>query len=82
MLEIRSKVGSRGQVVIPKPIRDMFRIHAGERMSFRVEDNEIVMRKEEGAKVLGRLFSRFEEKLDEPGKIDWDALYYSQFDKS
>ncbi|MDP7494590.1 MAG: AbrB/MazE/SpoVT family DNA-binding domain-containing protein [Candidatus Undinarchaeales archaeon] len=80
MLEIRSKVGSRGQIVIPKPIRDMFQIHSGERMSFRVENNEILMRKEDGAKILRRIFNRFEDKEPEPSKIDWDELYYSQFD--
>ena len=80
MLEIKAKVGSRGQVVIPKPIRDMFQIHAGEDMYFRVENSEILIRKEEGAKVLNRMVNRFQDKMPEPRKINWKELYYSQFE--
>ena len=43
MITIKAKVGTRGQIVIPKPIREMFQIHAGEDMFFRVENNEILM---------------------------------------
>ena len=79
--EIRAKVGTRGQVVIPRPIREMFQIHAGESMYFRVENNEIMIRKEEGEKILNRLLSIFEEKMPEPEKMEWKGLYYSQFEE-
>jgi len=80
LIEIRSKVGTRGQIVIPKPIREMFQIHAGENMFFRVENNEIVIRKEEGIKILNRMLNRFKEKMPEPRTINWKELYYSQFE--
>ena len=80
MIEIKAKVGSRGQIVIPKPIREMFKIHAGEDMLFRVENNDILIRKEEGIKILNRLINRFQEKIVEPKKINWKKLYYSQFE--
>ena len=80
MIEIRAKVGSRGQIVIPKPIREMFQIHSGENMFFRVENNEIIIRKEEGIKILNRMLDRFEEKKPEPKDINWKELYYSQFE--
>ncbi len=81
MIEIKAKVGSRGQIVIPKPIREMFKIHTGEDMFFRVENNDILIRKEEGIKILNRIINRFQEKMAEPKKINWNELYYSQFEK-
>ena len=39
------KVGERGQVTIPKEIRDRFAITAESEVEFRVEDGEIVLRK-------------------------------------
>ncbi len=81
MIGLKAKVGSRGQIVIPKPIRDMFNIHPEDRVSFRVENNEIIVQKEDGKKVLERMLSRFKKKMPEPEKIDWDELYYSMYEK-
>lgn len=39
------KVGERGQVTIPKEIRDRFSITADSEVEFRVEGGEIVLRK-------------------------------------
>ena len=38
-----STITSKGQMTIPKPIRDRFRLRAGDRVDFVVEDNRIVM---------------------------------------
>ena len=80
MIELKVKVGSRGQIVIPKPIREMFHIKAGESIFFRVENDEILIRKEKGLKILKRMLNRIKNKGEEPKKIDWKSLYYSQFD--
>lgn len=79
MIELRAKVGSRGQVVIPKPIRDMFHIHANENVTFSVDHNDILVRKENGKEVLERMLSRFPKKKA-PVHVDWDEIYYSQFE--
>jgi len=44
MLEIRMKVGPKGQVVIPKVLRDAFRIGPGTEVTFSIEDDRIVVR--------------------------------------
>lgn len=82
MLEIKAKVGSRGQIVIPKPIRDMFHIQPGENMFFRVEKKDIHIRKQEGKKMLNDMLKRIEDKKTEPKNINWKEKYYSQFDKN
>lgn len=44
MLEIRMRVGPKGQVVIPKVFRDAFRSGPGTEVSFSVEEEKIVLR--------------------------------------
>ncbi len=39
------KVGERGQVTIPKEIRERFAINADSEVEFRIEGGEIVLRK-------------------------------------
>jgi AbrB family looped-hinge helix DNA binding protein len=82
LLEIKAKVGSRGQIVIPKPIREMLHIQPGENMFFRVEKKDIYIRKQEGKKILNDMLERIENKKKEPKNINWKGKYYSQFDKN
>ena len=44
MIEIRMRVGPKGQVVIPKVLRDAFKIGPGTEVTFSVESERIVMR--------------------------------------
>lgn len=44
MLEIRMRVGPKGQVVIPKVLRDAFKIGPGTEVTFSVEAEKIVVR--------------------------------------
>jgi AbrB family looped-hinge helix DNA binding protein len=57
MLEIRMRVGPKGQVVIPKVLRDAFKIGPGTEVSFSVEEERIVMRatRKDTADVLDRI---------------------------
>ncbi|MFW6144362.1 MAG: AbrB/MazE/SpoVT family DNA-binding domain-containing protein [Candidatus Natronoplasma sp.] len=77
MISIRSKMGERGQVVIPKPIRDMFDLKAGGEVSFKVEDDKIIIEAKKGDDILEDYLSEI-EKMEEPDEIDWDEKYYSQ----
>jgi AbrB family looped-hinge helix DNA binding protein len=44
MLEIRMRVGPKGQVVIPKVFRDAFKIGPGTEVTFSIESDKIVVR--------------------------------------
>jgi len=80
LIELRSKVGSRGQVVIPKPIREMFHITAGRDVFFRVDKNGIYIHSEGGRSILENMLNRVKDKKVEPEKINWKKMYYSQFE--
>lgn len=67
--------------MIPKAIREMFNIHEKQTMVFRVENDEIIIRKEDGAEVLNRLLSRLPDKLPVPEDIDWDEEAYSELEE-
>jgi len=44
VIEIRMRVGPKGQVVIPKVLRDALRIGPGSEVSFTVEGEKVVLR--------------------------------------
>jgi AbrB family looped-hinge helix DNA binding protein len=39
-----SSLSSKGQVTIPKPIRDHLKLRTGDRLDFVIEDNRVVVR--------------------------------------
>lgn len=50
------RVGAKGQVVIPKPIRDRIGLHPGDEVDFEVHDDQVVL---VAANRPGRLGGRF-----------------------
>lgn len=74
-VEIESKVGAKGQVVIPKPIRDEHGLKEGTSVTFSVEDGEVVVRKADA--VLKEFVDEF-EKREEPDEVDWDERHYER----
>ena len=55
---IKRQLGERGQVVIPKDIRQMLGLHSGESVVFEVKNDDVRMKKEEDVKeFLKRFFS-------------------------
>mgnify|MGYP001619428923 CR=1 len=44
---IRRQLGEKGQVVIPKDIRDMLRLREGEEVVFEVVNNEVKIKPEQ-----------------------------------
>ena len=78
-IRLRSKVGEKGQVVIPQPIRDSFGIKPFTEVFFNVEGGKIAIEKKSSEDWL-KGFGYGIKKIKLPKKIDWDNEYYSQFD--
>ena len=44
-MDVRAKLTSKGQVTIPKAVRDALDLHEGDELLFRVEDSRAVVAK-------------------------------------
>ena len=75
-IEIEATVGQRGQVVIPKPIRDAYDLRPGTTVTFAVEGGRIVIR---GNDEALEEYLQAIEKRPEPDAIDWDDQYADRF---
>lgn len=53
-----SRVGAKGQVVIPKLIRDQAQLHPGDEVDFELRDEQIILVARRGADSLGGRFAR------------------------
>jgi AbrB family looped-hinge helix DNA binding protein len=68
-----SKVGQKGQIVIPKAIRDEVRLHPGDEVDVDLQDNRIVITARSRPEALGGRFAHsgmaarlLEDRLREP----------------
>ena len=78
-IKIGSRIGEKGQVVIPKPIRDQFGLQPNAEVYFSVEEGKIVLTSKSGEEILSEFISAV-KKRKLPNKINWDKEYYKQFD--
>lgn len=61
-MKIIREIGDKGQVVIPKDLRQLLGIRPRENIVFEVEDNRVCLKKEENPRDFVKDF------LDVPGK--------------
>lgn len=81
-IQLRATIGEKGQIVIPKPLRDMFHLRPFTELVFDIEQEKIILKKrEKGLAVLEEYISAFKGKKKLPKKIDWNKLYYSQYEE-
>jgi len=81
MLELKAKIGTRGQVVIPKPIREMFQIRSGEYVFFRVSKSDILIRKGAVIDEPEPKMNNIENKEPDPEDMDWNVECYYEFEE-
>ena len=74
---IKRKVGPKGQVVIPKDVRDALNIKPGSEVFIEIIEKEIRIRLSPDKKGFLKDFLETPEKLTE--KIDFKKLYYEQY---
>ena len=79
-MKVKGRVGPKGQVVIPKELRDEFKISPGDEVSFDVGEGTILIYPSlDPEKAVDGLLNVVKNKSRLPKQIDWDELYYSQF---
>ena len=62
-------LGDKGQVVIPKQIREQFHLTSGTRLFFEVRDDKIIITPQYSASFLDEFCSIVQEKIREPIRI-------------
>ena len=80
-MKVRARVGPKGQVVIPKELRDEFKLSPGDEVMFDTkEDTILIYPRMDPKKFVDEFVSIVKNKKKLPEKVDWDELYYSQFE--
>ncbi len=54
---IKREIGEKGQVVIPKDIREHLGLNIGANILFEVKGDEIIIRKEDAARIVEDFFN-------------------------
>ena len=76
-----TKISSRGQVVIPKSIRDRLKLREGDKLIAFAKNNLIILRRYEEESILGLLSQPVREKMAElaiEGKDVDDAVEWAR----
>jgi len=76
---IKRKVGPKGQVVIPKDIRDLLHIIPGSEIIIEFNGNEIIMYAAKNDENFLEHFTKTPKKLKE--KIDYKKLLDEQYER-
>ncbi len=78
MIEEEMKVGPKGQVVIPRAMRKALKIEPGSKVSFRLEDDKLILRKPAFDAVA--VFERIAKEINYNQEIDPHA-YEEELDE-
>ncbi|MBN1803451.1 MAG: AbrB/MazE/SpoVT family DNA-binding domain-containing protein [Candidatus Lokiarchaeota archaeon] len=76
---IKRKIGPKGQVVIPKDIREILHILPGSDVLIELVGEEIIIRAARNKEDFLENFTKTDKKLEE--KIDYKKLLDEQYDR-
>ncbi|MGQ4874811.1 MAG: AbrB/MazE/SpoVT family DNA-binding domain-containing protein [Promethearchaeia archaeon] len=78
-MKIRRKIGPKGQIVIPKDVRDMLNIRPGSEILIEIGENEITIRAAQDNMDFLKKFIQTPKKLTE--KIDYKKILDEQYER-
>ena len=81
---IKREIGEKGQVVIPKDIREFLDLKEREKVIFEVKDNEVVLKKEQDPREFIKDFLNVpgkEKKRPDEAIKEIKEIYEEQYDE-
>lgn len=78
MLRLKSKLGPKGQAVIPKEIRDMMGIRPGSEVLFEVRGDEIVIKPLQDRSSVDELTRLIPRELKLEDEVDLKKIILSE----
>jgi AbrB family looped-hinge helix DNA binding protein len=78
-MNIVRELGAKGQIVVPKDIREYFGLKKGSKVVFEVKSDEIIIRPQKDEEFVEIFCSIVKKKLTK--KFDVKELYYEQIEK-
>ena len=80
-IQLNARVSEKGQVVIPKYIREQFNIQPNTEVAFDIDEEKIILMKKKGhLDIFEEFINAVKNKKKLQKHIDWDKEHYSQFD--
>jgi AbrB family looped-hinge helix DNA binding protein len=77
---IKRKVGPKGQVVIPKDVRELLNIKPGSEVLIEIRNDEIVIRSNLSGQEFLKKFTETPKKLSK--KIDFKQINDKQYERA
>ena len=77
-LSLKSKMGPRGQVVIPQALREALNISPNSQLFFSLDGNRIIIEKRGPEQILEEVLAAVPDGRGVPRSMDWDREYYEQ----
>lgn len=78
---IKREIGEKGQVVIPKDIRELLRLGKGEKVVFEVKDKEVVIKAEQDPEQVVEDFFNTPKLKKKLTAKDLKKIIYEQYDE-
>jgi len=78
-MKIKRTIGRKGQIVIPKDVRECLSLKPGSPVVLEVREGEVVIRPEMNPEEFVKKFCEFPKKLNE--KIDLRRIYEEELEE-
>lgn len=78
-MDIVRELGAKGQIVIPKDVREHFGLRKGSKVVFKVKSDEIIIKPQKDEEFVEIFCSVVKKKLTR--KLDIKELYHEQVEK-
>lgn len=81
MVELKVRLGSKGQIVIPKILRDNYKLYPKQEVIITEKDDGILIKKEDPIKILEKIARTASKKRKGKPFIYNKEEFYEQYEK-